>query len=70
MLDKRKARLELIRQSIFGFRFKMSSVVRPFALSFAQGNELINLPTVRWQRFGAAHETEELLISAHDSNAT
>ena len=40
-----------------------SSVVRSFALSFAQGNELIKLPTVRRQRFRAARETEKLLVS-------
>jgi hypothetical protein len=70
MLDERKARLELIGQSTFAFRFEVSSVVRPFALSFAQSNELINLPTVRRECFRAAHETEKLLISAHDRNAT
>src|SRR5438105_2679619 len=70
MLGERKASLKLVGKSIFSFRFEMSSVVSPFALSFAQSKELINLPTVRGQRFRAAHETEELLVSAYDRKAT
>jgi hypothetical protein len=68
LLLKRETGLKAISKAMLVFGFEVRAVICPFALALVQSDKLINLPAVRWQRFGTAGEAEELLVGVNRRN--